>query len=186
MPINAFQCFSILTVSYCWIKSQFILQPVMPFQEYTAHSLEWFDPMVFMTHNQMHILVVHNGDGEIKLERSGEWSDGERVSRTQSRLSACLARWHAQLLLQFLELFHADVVASTHHDHHRAQVLRQLALLLQSGDDVTVHSCQGSATRRLHQDLLIVWGWRKRNSESERLVGFFRYTVVIIWSSTQV
>lgn len=63
---------------------------------------------------------------------------------------------NTELFFQPPQLLHADVVAAAHHDDHRAQGLCQLALILQSLDNVTVHGCQGSATGRLHQDLLII------------------------------
>lgn len=56
----------------------------------------------------------------------------------------------AELFLQPLQLFHADVVAAAHHDDHRAQVWYQLAFSLQPFDDITVDSCQSGTTGGLH------------------------------------
>lgn len=78
----------------------------------------------------------------------------QRKGQADPRWSATLD--NTELFFQPPQLLHADVVAAAHHDDHRAQGLCQLALILQSLDNVTVHGCQGSATGRLHQDLLII------------------------------
>ena len=63
---------------------------------------------------------------------------------------------HSQLLLELVQLPQADVVAPTHHHHHGPQVAPQLPLLLQAAQNTAVHCSQGGATRRLHQDLLVI------------------------------
>lgn len=63
---------------------------------------------------------------------------------------------NTQLFFQPPQLLHADVVATAHHNDHRAQAARQLSLILQLFDNVAVHGCQGRTAGRLHQDLLII------------------------------
>lgn len=85
---------------------------------------------------------------------------------------------NAKLLFQLVQLLQADVVAATHHNDHRAQVLRQLALIPQPFDNATVHRCQSSTTGRLHQDLLIICTGRISGEICDQ-IGHFKSVVCL-------
>lgn len=101
------------------------------------HSLEWFD---------------------LCSTWIPEFMDTGR-RRTDPRRSTTLD--DAELFLQPLQLFHADVVAAAHHDDHGAQVWCQPAFSLQPFDDTAVDSCQSGTAGGLHQHLLIVCRGRR-------------------------
>lgn len=111
---------------------------------------------------------------------TGVLTDWDRVKNDGRVVGVLPALDDAELLLQPLQLLHADVVAAAHHHYHRSQALgrHQLAFYLQPLDDAAVDGGQGGAAGRLHQHLLVVcrrerrweisWNWWCFNIISRR------------------